>query len=86
MSEEAQKFVVYGETDDSQLLALNLDMGTLLESYVRPYESGGLFILDGVSVDKKSLRRFKVVQPTEYFMSELDSVGYKMRGHTDDYH
>ena len=78
---DEDKYAIVAEVGDREapLCELNLPMSRLLEAYVSPYEDGEPFRIDGVTVDKNTLRRFKIVKQNENFETQLEDMGYTMR-------
>ena len=79
-------YAIVAETGQwaESLCELHIPMARLLEAYVSPYEEGETFLIDGVAVNREALRRFKVVRQSQYFVSELRSIGRKMRHQPKD--
>ena len=81
---EVTHFGIFAETErDDFMLTIGLDATALLETYVRPYEAGDAFRIDGVTVTQESLHRFLIFSYGEYFESESDGVGYAIRSRLD---
>ena len=80
MTEREEVYAIIAEVaNHAPLSELHLPLASLLAAYVAPYEAGEPFFVDGMSVTKDTLLRFKVVRESAYFQNELSSMGRKMR-------
>jgi hypothetical protein len=71
--DSTDKFGVLVEARDYEgtLYLHSLSWGRLMDDVVVPYEKGEAFFVDGVSVDKKSLRRIKIVRQSKHFEGQF---------------
>ena len=76
MSDDNLRFAVLAEKDgDSGALVLHsLTMEKLYEHIVVPYEEDRPFFIDGVPVERKNLRRIKIIRQDDEFALEFDRL------------
>ena len=69
---------------DKELIDVQIELSTLIEAYIDPYERDDSFIVDGYSVNRETIIRLKIVQcEGSYFCSQLSSMSHTMR-HNED--
>lgn len=76
------KFAVYAEKQDEAerpLILLDLTFSRLMEDVVIPYESGEPFFIDGVPLERKELRKMKILHLKDGFSFVFNELHWGMR-------
>ena len=76
MGNDQLRFAVLAEKEGEprSLFLHGLTINRLYEHIVVPYEEDKPFFIDGVSVERKTLRRIKIIREDEDFVGDLDRL------------
>lgn len=85
IKQESQQFAVFAirRSDPTPLIQTKMSFKQLMDGIVVPYESGGLFFLDGAPVKATDLERIKVLKTSNFFEEMFSDFHWEMRNHSD---
>jgi hypothetical protein len=81
MRDEELRFAILAEKegDPRGLFLHDLTINKLYEHIVVPYEEDKPFFIDGVPLERKTLRRIKIIRESEAFVHDLDRLHNRVK-------
>lgn len=74
-------YAIFAEAQgyDKPLVQLGLPFGRLIDDVVLPYESDRPFFVDGAPIQRKDVRRLKIIRQTDFLEGTIRDLHYRMR-------
>lgn len=72
-------YAVFAEAQgyDKPLVQLGLPFGRLIDDVVLPYESDRPFFVDGAPIQRKDVRRLKIIRQTDFLEGTIRDLHYR---------